>query len=88
MMNDVEQNQTNSSIDEQQLNKQNLNEQLKDQKFHLDAKQADNFHFSIDDENDNEDGEDSDLDQVISTTTITSLNYAANKQTKHIDKKQ
>lgn len=79
-------NQTNgssSSTEEFKLN----NKQNEQQKFHLDQqRQEANFHFSEDDENDNEEG-DSDLDQVISTTTITSLNYAVNKQ-QHLDKKQ
>lgn len=97
MAND-EANQTNSTVEDEQvskLNKQSFtNEpQIKEQKFHLDQQpETTNFnhfnHFSEDDENDNEDG-DSDLDQVISTTTITSLNYAVNnKQTNHLDKKQ
>lgn len=80
-----ETNQTNSTNldDKQSIIDQ---QQIKDQKFHLDQHQMTNFnHFSEDDENDNEDG-DSDLDQVISTTTITSidrsLNYALdNRQT-------
>lgn len=78
-----EANQTNSSAANEEQPK--LNKQNDQQKFHLDQqRQEANFHFSEDDENDNEEG-DSDLDQVISTTTITSLNYAVKQ---HLDKKQ
>lgn len=84
-------NQTNgsSSPAEEQQQQFKLSKQNEQQKFHLDhQRQEANFHFSEDDENDNEEG-DSDLDQVISTTTITSLNYAVNKQQQqHLDKKQ
>lgn len=84
-------NQTNSTLpaENQQQQQFKLNKQNDQQKFHLDQqRQEANFHFSEDDENDNEEG-DSDLDQVISTTTITSLNYAVKQQPQQpLDKKQ